>query len=104
MKRSPNTSRHSRSPAPCAAASTATAPPSAAGWQLEGDPKIYAPTLVLWGDSDAVLPFAWSDKLPDFFPNLTFRKVEQAGHFLMREKPGLVNEVITEFILGGGSK
>ncbi|TMG05513.1 MAG: alpha/beta hydrolase [Chloroflexi bacterium] len=70
------------------------------GWQLEGDPKIYAPTLILWGDSDAVLPFAWSDKLPDFFPNLTFRMVEQAGHFLMREKPDLVNEAITEFVLG----
>ena len=70
------------------------------GSRLEGDPKIYAPTLVLWGDSDAVLPLAWSDKLPDFFPNLTFRKVEQAGHFLMREKPDLVNEAIIEFVLG----
>ena len=70
------------------------------GLRLEGDPKIYAPTLVLWGDSDAVLPLAWSDKLDDFFPNLTFRKVEQAGHFLMREKADLVNQAITEFILG----
>ncbi len=65
-----------------------------------GDPKIYAPTLVLWGDSDAVLPIAWSDKLGDFFPNLTFRKVENAGHFLMREKPDLVNQAVTEFVLG----
>lgn len=70
------------------------------GWQQPGDPKIHAPTLVLWGDSDAVLPFAWSDKLEDFFPNLTFRKVENAGHFLMREKPDLVNEAIIEFVLG----
>jgi pimeloyl-ACP methyl ester carboxylesterase len=67
------------------------------GLRLEGDPKIYAPTLVLWGDSDAVLPIAWSDKLGDFFTDLTFRKVEQAGHFLMREKPELVNEAIIEF-------
>ena len=81
------------------AASTATALPSGVGWQLEGDPKIYTPTLILWGDSDAVLPLAWSDKLPDFFSNLTFRKVEQAGHFLMREKPELVNQAITEFVL-----
>ncbi len=65
-----------------------------------GDPRIYAPTLVLWGDSDAVLPIAWSDKLGDFFPNLTFRKVEKAGHFLMREQPDLVNQAITELVLG----
>jgi pimeloyl-ACP methyl ester carboxylesterase len=31
---------------------------------------------------------------------LTFRKVENAGHFLMREKPELVNEAITEFVIG----
>jgi pimeloyl-ACP methyl ester carboxylesterase len=70
------------------------------GWTTQGDPKIYVPTLILWGDSDAVLPFAWSDHLVDFFPNLTFRRVEKAGHFLMREKPDLVNKAITEFVLG----
>jgi pimeloyl-ACP methyl ester carboxylesterase len=68
--------------------------------QIEGDPKIYTRTLVLWGDSDAVLPFAWSDKLSDFFLELTFRKVENAGHFLMREKPELVNAAIAEFVIG----
>ncbi len=74
------------------------------GQGQQGDPKIYAPTLVLWGDSDAVLPLAWSDKLPDFFPNLTFRKVEQAGHFLMREKPDLVNDAIIDFVLKGDTQ
>jgi len=63
----------------------------------QGDPKIYVPTLVLWGDDDAVLPLAWSDKLKDYFPDLTFRTVPEAGHFLMREKPDLVNAAITEF-------
>jgi pimeloyl-ACP methyl ester carboxylesterase len=66
-----------------------------------GDPKIYAPTMVLWGDSDAVLPFAWSDHLGDFFPSLTFCKMENAGHFMMREKPAEVIEAITQFVTGG---
>jgi pimeloyl-ACP methyl ester carboxylesterase len=74
-----------------------------AGWG-GGDPRIQAPTLVLWGDGDAVVPLAWSDKLPDFFPNLTFRQVPQAGHFLMREKPDLVNEAIIDFVLKGAAK
>jgi pimeloyl-ACP methyl ester carboxylesterase len=64
------------------------------------DPKVYQPTLILWGEGDAVLPVAWSDNLSNFFPDLTFRKVPEAGHFLMREKPELVNEAIIEFLKG----
>ncbi|MCI0818640.1 MAG: alpha/beta hydrolase [Chloroflexi bacterium] len=71
------------------------------GQSSGGDPKIHAPTLILWGADDAVLPLAWSDKLDEFFPNLTFRKVENAGHWIMRELPDLVNESITEFVLKG---
>jgi pimeloyl-ACP methyl ester carboxylesterase len=69
------------------------------GQGIGGDPKIHAPTLILWGADDAVLPLAWSDKLDEFFPNMTFRKVENAGHWIMRELPDLVNEAITEFVL-----
>jgi len=65
-----------------------------------GDPKIYAPTMVLWADDDAVLPFAWSDHLGDFFPDLDLRKVENAGHFMMRERPVEVTQAIIEFVLG----
>jgi pimeloyl-ACP methyl ester carboxylesterase len=68
-----------------------------AGQQQRGDPQIHTPTLILWGDGDAVLPFEWSDRLGEFFPNLRFRKVEGGGHFLMREKPDVVNEAIIEF-------
>lgn len=65
------------------------------------DPKIYVPTLILWGADDAVLPLAWSDKLDDYFPNLTFRKVEDAGHWLMREEPELIHEAIIDFVSKG---
>ena len=68
------------------------------GRGLGGDPKIHAPTLVLWAENDPVLPAAWSDKLPDFFPNLTLRTVPECGHFVQREKPELVNQAVTEFI------
>lgn len=62
--------------------------------------KIHAPTLVLWAEDDPVLPVAWSDWLADVFPNLVLKRVPQCGHFLMRERPELVNQEITEFILG----
>lgn len=63
-----------------------------------GDLKVQTPTRVLWGDSDAILPYAWSDKIPEFFPNSTLRKIEGAGHFMMREKPDVVNAEVIAFM------
>lgn len=62
------------------------------------DKKIDAPTLVLWGDGDAILPFAWSDRIPEFFANADVRKVEGAGHFMMREAAERVNTEIITFM------
>lgn len=66
--------------------------------QSSGDLTINTPTLVLWGDSDAILPYAWSDRLPEFFTSLTLKKVEGVGHFMMREAPDRVNAEIVAFM------
>jgi pimeloyl-ACP methyl ester carboxylesterase len=60
--------------------------------------KIGVPTTILWGDSDSILPFAWSDNLGDYFSNFTLKKIEGVGHFMMREAPDLVNGEIIEFM------
>jgi pimeloyl-ACP methyl ester carboxylesterase len=70
------------------------------GNQAAGDLKVNVPTLVLWGDGDSILPFEWSDRLPEFFPQLTFKKMEGVGHFMMREAPERVNREIIEFMAG----
>ncbi len=70
------------------------------GIQSSGDLTIKAPTAVLWGDTDAVSPVAWSDRLPEYFPNLTLKKMEGVGHFMMREAPDRVNAEIIEFMQG----
>ena len=62
-----------------------------------GTATVETPTRVLWGDGDQIFPFAWSDKLKDFFPNSDLRKVEGAGHFVMREAPDRVNSEIIEW-------
>lgn len=63
-----------------------------------GEPNVTHPTLVLWGDSDSILPFAWSDNLAQTFPNHTLKKIESAGHFMMREAPDRVNREIIDFL------
>jgi len=75
-----------------------------AGRGLGGDPKISAPTLVLWAENDPIFPVAWSDKLPEFFPNLTLRTVPECGHWLQREKPDILSREVSDFILGDAPK
>ena len=65
-----------------------------------GDLKVNVPTMVLWGDGDQILPFAWTDRLPEFFPDLTLKKMEGLGHFMMREDPERVNAEILGFMKG----
>jgi pimeloyl-ACP methyl ester carboxylesterase len=64
------------------------------------DKKVETPTRVLWGDSDSIIPFAWSDKLGDFFANFELKKMEGVGHFMMREAPDRVNAEIIDFMAG----
>jgi pimeloyl-ACP methyl ester carboxylesterase len=64
------------------------------------DKKIETQTRVLWGDSDSIIPFAWSDKLGESFANFDLRKIEGVGHFMMREAPDRINAEIIEFMAG----
>jgi pimeloyl-ACP methyl ester carboxylesterase len=70
------------------------------GVQTSGDLAIHMPTLILWGDSDSIMPFAWSDRIPEFFPNSTLKRIEGVGHFMMREDPDRINKEIVDFMKG----
>ncbi len=55
------------------------------------------PTLVLWGEADPILPVAWADRLGEYFPQLTLKRVPEVGHFMMREAPERLIEEVLEF-------
>jgi pimeloyl-ACP methyl ester carboxylesterase len=59
---------------------------------------IPASTKVLWSDRDPILPFEWSDRLSEFFPNHTLKKIDGCGHFMAREAPERINNEIIEFL------
>ena len=59
---------------------------------------IGTPTLILWGDSDPILRFEWSDSLGQTFTNFTLKKMEGLGHFMHREAPERVNREIVAFL------
>ena len=56
------------------------------------------PTVVLWGEEDPVIPVAWADRIPEFFPKSTVRRLAGVGHFVPFEAPdevvGAVREVL----------
>ena len=56
------------------------------------------PTLVLWGEADPILPVAWADRLPEYFPRLTLTRVPDVGHFMMREDPHRVVAEVLAFL------
>ncbi len=63
-----------------------------------GDGTIDLRTLILWGDSDPILKFEWSDNLSQSFTNFELKKMEGAGHFMHREMPDRVNKEILDFL------
>ncbi|HEX2107752.1 MAG TPA: alpha/beta hydrolase, partial [Rubrobacteraceae bacterium] len=48
---------------------------------------ILLPTVVRWGERDHVKPAAWAEGIEQTFPDLDFRVVPGAGHFVPFEAP-----------------
>lgn len=59
---------------------------------------VRVPTLVIWGERDTALTQANLDGLNDFVPELTVRRVADANHWVIHQRPELVNGYIREFV------
>lgn len=49
--------------------------------------RIAAPTTVLWQEHDPLFPDAWSDRLAQFFGDITVERLTGIGHFTPLEAP-----------------
>jgi len=61
-------------------------------------PPIRVPTLVIWGEKDQYLTLDNLNGLEEVVPNVTIKRVPDADHWIVHEKPALVNQLIREFI------
>jgi len=59
---------------------------------------VRVPTLVIWGEKDTALLTGNLNGLEPFVPTLTVKRIPDATHWVVREKPGDVNRFIREFI------
>jgi len=59
---------------------------------------VKVPTLVIWGEKDTALTTANLDGLGEYVAQLTVKRVPDASHWVVHEKPAEVNGYIREFI------
>ena len=70
---------------------------------LSADPSLFAvavPTLVIWGEKDKWLLTGNLEGLEKYVPDLTVKRIPDGSHWVIHEKPELVNSCIREFIEG----
>jgi pimeloyl-ACP methyl ester carboxylesterase len=60
--------------------------------------RIHAPTLVLWGANDAVVPLALGRRLADALPNAGLVVIKDAGHNPMWDRAEAFNRVVLDFL------
>jgi pimeloyl-ACP methyl ester carboxylesterase len=51
------------------------------------DQRIAVPTTVLWPSHDPLFPRAWSDRIGEFFAEVTLTPLDGPGHFVPLERP-----------------
>ena len=59
---------------------------------------VNVPTLVIWGEKDTALLTGNLDGLAKFVPKLTIKRIPDGTHWVIHEKPDLINQYIREFI------
>ena len=69
-------------------------------WEKPWDPKfkrylhrIKAPTLIIWGDEDRIVPLQQSELWKQALPNAKVQVFKGAGHLVLDEKPEAANAV-----------
>jgi pimeloyl-ACP methyl ester carboxylesterase len=56
------------------------------------------PTLVIWGEKDTALLTGNLTGLEAYVPQLTVRRIPDATHWVVRERPAEVNRLIRAFL------
>jgi haloalkane dehalogenase len=78
------------------------APGAAAGQRvLEALREDRRPTLMLWGDSDPVLPLSVAERFAESIGRPSPRPIPDASHFLQEDQGPLIGDLIAEWLLAG---
>lgn len=62
--------------------------------------RITMPTLLLWGDSDGMVPMKYGQAFKDLLPNSSLKVIEKTGHLPQDERPAEVVDAMLPFLRG----
>src|SRR5579863_9040370 len=62
--------------------------------------RIAAPTLLVWGESDKVIPPAYAREFQRHIRNSHIQTIKEAGHMVMYEQPAEFEKAVTGFLKG----
>jgi len=60
--------------------------------------RIQAPTLIIWGRQDALLPLESGERLHRDIQNSTLKVIDQCGHIPQEERPEITVSEIATFL------
>lgn len=60
--------------------------------------RIVAPTLLVWGSHDRLVPVSVGQRLADCIPNARLEVIEGAGHVVMWDDPDWFNALMDDFL------
>jgi haloalkane dehalogenase len=81
---------------------TPDAPGAAAGQRVQAALKEdRRPTLILWADSDPVLPLSTGERFAEAIGRPVPRTIENAGHFLQEDKGPEIGALIADWLTAG---
>jgi pimeloyl-ACP methyl ester carboxylesterase len=60
--------------------------------------RVTMPTLLLWGDSNPLLPIKYAEAFQILLPNSSLKVIEKAGHLAQDERPEEAVEAILPFL------
>jgi len=60
--------------------------------------NVNVPTLVIWGEDDIALPVSNLEGLDQYVPQLTIKRIPNAGHWVIHERSAEVNAYIRDFL------
>jgi pimeloyl-ACP methyl ester carboxylesterase len=70
-----------------------------AGWTIDvGYGTFSAPTLIVAGRRDSVVGYTDAMRLSDQYPRATIAVIDDAGHALMHERPGLLGALVSDWL------
>jgi pimeloyl-ACP methyl ester carboxylesterase len=72
---------------------------------LFGPPQtVSAPTLIIWGERDPFMTSAVNDRLENWVPDLTVRRIERASHWVQNDVPECVNQLLIGFLCSDAAR